>query len=419
MSSQPQGVPAPLGVGILGAGPVTQAIHLPSLARLRDILEVRHIMDVDHAVAESVARRMGARFSTSLEELLADPEVDIVAICSPHQFHAAQVIAACRAGKKAVLCEKPFAMSGEEAASISAVSVETGVPIIVGAMHTFDPGWLAAEAAWGDFPHHVHTVRSSIVLPPNARFEDFATEIVGRAAMPPRHSTDPEIIKAMLTGGVMGLAIIYVGSTMTVATWMMASYFDSIPISLEEASWIDGCSVFGSFTKVVLRNSLPGVLSTAIFAFLLAWNDYLVAIVFLRSNEIFTLPMGVQSFFQQNATDWTSVMALAVVMMLPPIIVVAALNRYFSVGGMAAPSPVARPHTHPSFTPTQAANAGPRLPKPTPSKGIPCPIHCSCTPSATPCRKTFPARSRKSPRSASPRLSRTTSWPLPPNWAQP
>jgi multiple sugar transport system permease protein len=137
-----------------------------------------------------------------------------------------------------------------------------------------------------------------------------------------------------LVDNLMGLTIIYVGSTMTVATWMMAAYFDSIPISLEEASWIDGCSVFGSFTKVVLRNSLPGILSTAIFAFLLAWNDYLVAIVFLRSTEIFTLPMGVQSFFQQNQTDWTSVMALAVIMMLPPVIVFAALNKYFSVGGI-------------------------------------------------------------------------------------
>jgi multiple sugar transport system permease protein len=137
-----------------------------------------------------------------------------------------------------------------------------------------------------------------------------------------------------LVDNLLGIIIIYVGSTMTVATWMMAAYFDSIPISLEEAAWIDGCSVFGSFTRVVLRNSLPGILSTAIFAFLLAWNDYLVAIVFLRSNEVFTLPMGVQSFFQQNATDWTSVMALAVVMMLPPVIVFATLNKYFSVGGI-------------------------------------------------------------------------------------
>jgi predicted dehydrogenase len=197
----------PLGVGILGAGPVTQAIHLPSLARLTDILQVRHIMDVDPAVAESVAGRVGARFSTSMEELLADPDVDIVAICSPHQFHAAQVIASCRAGKKAVLCEKPFAMTGEEAAGISAVSAETGVPIIVGAMHTYDPGWLAAEAAWGDLPEQVHTIRSSIVLPPNPRFEDFATEIVGRIPMPERDATDAGIIRAMLRGGVMGLAI--------------------------------------------------------------------------------------------------------------------------------------------------------------------------------------------------------------------
>ncbi|MBT8162204.1 MULTISPECIES: Gfo/Idh/MocA family protein [Arthrobacter] len=211
MSSQSQATPLgslkPLGVGILGAGPVTQAIHLPSLARLRDILEVRHIMDVDASVAESVAARVGATHSTSLDALLGDPDVDIVAICSPHQFHADQVIAACRAGKKAVLCEKPFAMSGEEAARISAVSEETGVPIIVGAMHTFDPGWLAAEANWGDLPRTAHTIRSSIVLPPNARFEDFATEIITRPAGGTPDYNDVEVIKNALRGGIMGLAI--------------------------------------------------------------------------------------------------------------------------------------------------------------------------------------------------------------------
>ncbi|MFK0008315.1 Gfo/Idh/MocA family protein [Paenarthrobacter sp. NPDC090520] len=196
-----------LGVGILGAGPVTQAIHLPSLARLGDLLTVRHIMDVDPAVAESVAARVGATHSTSIDALLGDPAVDIVAICSPHQFHAEQVIAACRAGKKAVLCEKPFAWNAEEAAQISAVSEETGVPIIVGAMHTFDPGWLAAEANWGDLPETAHTIRSSIVLPPNARFEDFATEIITRPAGGTPDYKDVEVIKGMLRGGIMGLAI--------------------------------------------------------------------------------------------------------------------------------------------------------------------------------------------------------------------
>lgn len=137
-----------------------------------------------------------------------------------------------------------------------------------------------------------------------------------------------------LVDNLLGLAIVYISSTMSVATWMMAAYFDSIPVALEEAAWIDGASLFGGFVRIVLRNSLPGVLSTAIFAFLLAWNDYLIAIVFIRSNEIFTLPVGLQSFFAENNSQWGYIMAVSVIMMLPPIVIFAFLNRYFSVGGI-------------------------------------------------------------------------------------
>jgi multiple sugar transport system permease protein len=137
-----------------------------------------------------------------------------------------------------------------------------------------------------------------------------------------------------LVDNLVGVTIIYVGSTMSVAIWMMAAYIDSIPITLEEAAWMDGCSVFGSFARIVLRNSLPGVLSTAIFAFLLAWNDYLVAVVFLRSDENYTLQIGLQTFFQQNQTNRGLVMAVAVIMMLPPVLLFAVLNKYFSVGGI-------------------------------------------------------------------------------------
>ena len=140
--------------------------------------------------------------------------------------------------------------------------------------------------------------------------------------------------KLGLVDNLFGLGVIYVGASMSVATWMMAAYMDSIPPSLEQAAWIDGASVFGGFLRIVLRNSLPGVMSTAIFTFLVSWNDYLVAIVFLRSNERFTLPIGLQSFFQQNTTDWGSVMAVAVVMLAPPVIIFSTLNRYFSVGGI-------------------------------------------------------------------------------------
>ena len=137
-----------------------------------------------------------------------------------------------------------------------------------------------------------------------------------------------------LVNSLPGVAIIYIGSTMSVAIWMMAAYFDSIPISLEEAAWMDGASVFGSFTRIVLRNSLPGILSTAIFSFLLSWNDYLVALLFLQDFTKYTLPVGLETFFQQNATNWGLVMAVAVVMMLPPVILFSVLNKYFSVGGI-------------------------------------------------------------------------------------
>lgn len=140
--------------------------------------------------------------------------------------------------------------------------------------------------------------------------------------------------KFNLVDNLAGITIIYVGSTMSVAIWMMAAYYDSIPIALEEAAWMDGASLFGSFTRIVLRNSLPGILSTAIFAFLLAWNDYLIALVFLRSDPNYTLPVGLETFFQQNATNWGLVMAVAVVMMLPPVILFTFLNKYFSVGGI-------------------------------------------------------------------------------------
>jgi len=140
--------------------------------------------------------------------------------------------------------------------------------------------------------------------------------------------------KLGLVDSLLGLGIIYVGASVSVATWMMAAYMDSIPVALEQAAWIDGCSVFGAFVRIVLRNSLPGILSTAIYTFLVSWNDYLVALVFVRSQGKYTLPIGLASFFQQNVVDWGQVMALAVIMLAPPVLLFTLLNKYFSIGGI-------------------------------------------------------------------------------------
>lgn len=160
----------PLGVGILGAGPVTQAIHLPTLKRLPQF-DVVHVMDIDADVANAVAARADAEASTTATDVMGDPRVEVVAICSPPAFHAAQVLAAIDAGKRGILCEKPFATSREEAMELADVAQRNGVPIVVGAMHTYDPAWDAVSAQWDRLGSAAHSIRSSIVLPMNSRFE--------------------------------------------------------------------------------------------------------------------------------------------------------------------------------------------------------------------------------------------------------
>lgn len=196
-----------LGVGFLGAGSVVQAIHVPTLARLGDRFRIVTVMDSVAEVAAEVADRAGARAATTVAEVLDDPAVDVVAICSPQEFHAEQVEAACLAGKRAVLCEKPLATSRAEAERIAEVAGRTGVPIVVGTMHAHDPGWTAAAEAWGDLPERVHTVRSEIVLPPNSQFENWSTELIPRPGTTFPDTRDPEVRAAMIRMGVLALAI--------------------------------------------------------------------------------------------------------------------------------------------------------------------------------------------------------------------
>jgi predicted dehydrogenase len=199
----------PLGVGIIGAGAVTQAIHLPALATLSDRLRVAHVFDVDAATAAEVASRVGARGGTSLDELFADPEVDVVAICSPHQFHADQIEAACAAGKRGILCEKPLAMTVAEAERIAKATSASGVPLIVGAMHAWDPAFRAAADAWGDLPDTVRAVRSTIYLPKNSDMTTLATDLFVPAG-PARPTSVPaaplEAELGKISSGVFGLA---------------------------------------------------------------------------------------------------------------------------------------------------------------------------------------------------------------------
>lgn len=198
-----------LTIGFLGGGPVTQAIHLPALATMGDRWRVAKVMDIDPATATAVADRCGAQGVTSAAAIIDDPAIDVVAVCSPNGFHAEQVIAACRAGKKAVLCEKPLAVSREEGAQILAVARETGTAIMVGTMHRYDPGFRAGLDAWTATGDVVQSVKSRIFLPANAIFTDYATQDVP-SDKPPAGPPPPAPNPVRLRNTILGLAIHHV-----------------------------------------------------------------------------------------------------------------------------------------------------------------------------------------------------------------
>jgi predicted dehydrogenase len=198
----------PLGVGFIGAGPVTQAIHLPTLSGLGDRLRTVAVADIDEATATAVADRCPGARACTVDELLQNPDVDVVAICSPHTVHADQAVAAIDAGKRGILCEKPFATSVDEAKRIVAAATAARVPVVVGAMHGYDPAWVAARSAWGDLADTATLIRSTIYLPPNDEFTGLASEqspVPGEG--PADRSTGPAPSTAELVRmGVLGLA---------------------------------------------------------------------------------------------------------------------------------------------------------------------------------------------------------------------
>jgi myo-inositol 2-dehydrogenase / D-chiro-inositol 1-dehydrogenase len=194
-----------LGVGIIGAGLVTQAIHLPALATLADRFRVVRIMDVDERIGGQVAARAGARFSATAEELLADAEVELVAVCSPHQFHADQLVAACAAGKRGILCEKPLATKVDQAAAIARAAEQCAVPVLVGAMHAYDPAMIEAMKAGSALLGAAHLVRSTIYLPPNEEMIEQATNPLVPAPRLAAAMSERQRVEVTIRNAVLGL----------------------------------------------------------------------------------------------------------------------------------------------------------------------------------------------------------------------
>jgi multiple sugar transport system permease protein len=125
------------------------------------------------------------------------------------------------------------------------------------------------------------------------------------------------------------LVLTYLTFGLPLAIWLLKGFYDNIPIQLEQAARIDGATRFQAFILIVMPLSSPGIIATAIYSFIGAWNEYIYAYTFLTRNDMMTLPVGIQRFFSENTTDWPGLMAASFMMSIPVVVLFLVLQRYF------------------------------------------------------------------------------------------
>ncbi|MDR0598968.1 MAG: carbohydrate ABC transporter permease [Treponema sp.] len=139
-----------------------------------------------------------------------------------------------------------------------------------------------------------------------------------------------------LLNKLIALVLAYTTFSVPFCTWMMKSFFDTVPKSLDEAASVEGCDKFRTFYMVILPLTGPGLASTGIFAFIAGWNEYMFASIFMRRYSQWTLPVGIaETAVGQYSTNWTNLMAGGVIIALPIVILFLCLQRYL-VSGMTA-----------------------------------------------------------------------------------
>ena len=138
--------------------------------------------------------------------------------------------------------------------------------------------------------------------------------------------------KLGLLNSFQGLIIVYVTTALPFCVWTMKGYFDSIPRDLEEAALIDGLSPFGAFTRIVLPLSLPALTITALFSFMAAWSEFIVARKVLVDQKLYTLPLGLEALAGTFQTEWANYAAGSVLVSVPVVVLFLLLNRFLVSG---------------------------------------------------------------------------------------
>jgi ABC-type glycerol-3-phosphate transport system permease component len=130
----------------------------------------------------------------------------------------------------------------------------------------------------------------------------------------------------------LALVLSYTTFCLPFCLWLLRAFFLSVPLELEEAALVDGAGRPRAVWHVVLPLSLPGLIAAGIFTFILAWNDFLFALVLITSDELKTLPVGVNDLFNATIVDWGMIMAAGVMITVPTIGFFAGVQRYLIQG---------------------------------------------------------------------------------------
>jgi arabinogalactan oligomer / maltooligosaccharide transport system permease protein len=143
--------------------------------------------------------------------------------------------------------------------------------------------------------------------------------------------------EAGLLNSMLGLALVYSTTAVPFSTWNLKGYFDTIPVELEEAALMDGASRWMTFTRIILPLARPALVVTALFSFMTAWNEFILAATFMSDERAFTLPVVLQSYVGDFGTEWGRFAAGSILVSLPVMLLFFALQRYL-VEGLTAGS---------------------------------------------------------------------------------
>lgn len=127
----------------------------------------------------------------------------------------------------------------------------------------------------------------------------------------------------------------YLAFALPFAIWLLTSFFETIPVEMEEAARMDGCSRLRTLIQIVLPVSTPGLVSTAVFVFLLAWDEFFFSLIFTSTVAAKTVPVAIAEFTGRYAVDITAMMAGGVLAAIPPVILSLIFQRYI-VSGLTA-----------------------------------------------------------------------------------